>query len=84
MPRGRMQQLVRELERHRPFTFPQLEQMIDEGARISDLLLLVPKGTIHSGSVATRFGPLSVATSFYLPIEGMILIRHDQYIGVLR
>lgn len=82
--KGSMDHMIREVRKHRPFTFPQLEQMIEEGAQISDLLLLVPKGVIHSGSIATRLGPLEIATSLVISKQEMLLIKRTDYIGVMR
>jgi hypothetical protein len=47
----------------RSFTFRELEAAVNKGERVQDLVLMVPKGVIHSGSIWTSYGQLLVVTN---------------------
>jgi hypothetical protein len=47
----------------RSTTFKELEYYVKAGMGIQDLVLIVPKGILHSGSMRTRYGPLLVVTN---------------------
>ena len=65
------------------FTFQQLDRMIDQGEKVSELLLIVPKGTLHSGAVNTRYGTLEVTASHYITGNLFVIVKRSEWHGIL-
>lgn len=45
------------------FSFNELEKMIHRGVSVADLILVVPAGVIHSGTIWTSYGHIVVMTN---------------------
>jgi hypothetical protein len=47
-------------------TFNELEYYMKAGAKVQDLVLFVPAHVMHSGSMATAYGPLLIVTNKFI------------------
>jgi len=60
-----IKQAMEKLRKTMP-TFPELDKMIANGAKIENLFLIIPTGITQEHVLHTRYGPLALLPSVYV------------------